>query len=48
MDKHQIDAQPLGREEGRERSRGSIEKWRGFTFLLGIEQILSILGADRV
>ena len=43
-----MDAQPLGREERRERSRGGMEKWKGFTFLLGIEQILLTIGADRV
>ena len=43
-----MDAQPLGREEGRERSRGGVEKWRVSHFLWGIEQILLTLGADRV
>ena len=43
-----MDAQPLGREEGRERSRGGMEKWRGFIFLLGIKQKDIILGANRV
>ena len=43
-----MDAQPLGREEERERSRGGIEKWRGFRVLLSIEQRLKTLGADRV
>ena len=42
-----MDAQPLGREEGRERSRGGIEKWREFRLLLVIAQSLLILGADR-
>ena len=48
MDKHQMDAQLLGHEEDRERSRGDMEKWREILFLLGIEQILSALGTDRV
>ena len=43
-----MDAQPLGREEERERSRGDMEKWRDIRLLLGIEQQLQTLGADRV
>ena len=41
MDKHQMDAQPLGCEEGREENREDIEKMRGFSFWLGIEQKLT-------
>ena len=43
-----MDAQPLGHEEGRERSRGGVEKWRRFRLLLVIEQSLLTLGADKV
>ena len=43
-----MDAQLLRCEEGRERTRGDMEKWRDIMLLLGIEWIHFTLGADRV
>ena len=42
-----MDIQLLDHEEWREESREDIEKRRGFSFWLGIEQKLTNLGADR-